>query len=760
MKDNRLQVTVERLRRYRDEKDRNGLAEAEKALKKYPNSFDVAYDCAILYAMFGLERKEKPLLRRALELLECSQLQLAQNTDPKISESILYGRMAAVLLNLGDAEQAVGLLRAHNAGGMYDDLIGLTLAADCGRPDEALPFLSESLLSHTVSLIQTVMGYCNVYFARRDYRAAGEILRWGSGMLSGLRDGDTASFFDKMNGVLQVCLAEMELCAGDPDAARGALEQAKRLAAQFYRGNRLCFALAVCAALLGGSLNLILSWLLQQLIDTASGVPGALPLGTLTGIAGGFVLLCVLLFLLKYASEPRFIARAMRQYKDFAFQKLTQKSISSFRDESTATYLSALTNDAASIEADCLAQQLALIAKTVAFFGALLLMLWYSPLLTAVAAAATILPLIASLPTGKQVQAAEREILRLFAQSNEALEGEKFSRRKLRMLVSMIGGVTGIIAQLGVFLAGAWLVLAGRGITAGTVILFVNLMNLMIEPVTALPALLAGRRAALGLMDKLAGALEQHAEPAGTATLNSLVRDIRLEDVSFGYEAGKDVLHGITAEFQAGKAYAIVGGSGSGKSTLLHLLMAGTPDYCGRILLDDTELRELAPASLYELMSVIQQNVFVFNASIRDNVSMFRDFPPEALERAIQHAHLNELIAARGSGYLCGENGCGLSGGEKQRVSIARSLLKQSAVLLADEATAALDAETAHQVSGDILDLSGMTRIVVTHTLEEALLRRYDGIFVLRNGSIVESGHFEKLMAQKGYFYALFTVAQ
>ena len=89
MKDNRLQVTVERLRRYRDEKDRNGLAEAEKALKKYPNSFDVAYDCAILYAMFGLERKEKPLLRRALELLESSQLQLAQNTDPKISQTIL-----------------------------------------------------------------------------------------------------------------------------------------------------------------------------------------------------------------------------------------------------------------------------------------------------------------------------------------------------------------------------------------------------------------------------------------------------------------------------------------------------------------------------------------------------------------------------------------------------------------------------------------------------------------------------------------------
>lgn len=125
-----------------------------------------------------------------------------------------------------------------------------------------------------------------------------------------------------------------------------------------------------------------------------------------------------------------------------------------------------------------------------------------------------------------------------------------------------------------------------------------------------------------------------------------------------------------TAKFECGKAYAIVGGSGSGKSTLLHLLMAGSANYRGRILLDDTELREIAPESLYEMMSVIQQNVFVFNASIKDNVSMFRDFPQEEVDEAIHHAHLNSLIAERGEDYLCGENGNGLSGGEKQRISI------------------------------------------------------------------------------------------
>ena len=564
----------------------------------------------------------------------------------------------------------------------------------------------------------------------------------------------------------------------------------KQLRAQFYRGNRGVFALAVFAALAGGTLNLIVTWLMQQLIDAASGAPGALPLAALAEITGGFVVLCAVLFLLKYASEPRFIARAMRQYKELAFQKLTEKSIASFRDESTAAYLSALTNDAASVEADYLAQQLTVITKTVTFFGALFMMLWYSPLLTAIAVGVTALPLAASLLTGGRLQAAEkqvsernrdftaalsdclsgfavvktfkaeREIFQLFAESNRALEQEKFSRRRLKVLIGMIGAVTGLVAQLGVFLAGAWLALSGSGLTAGTVILFVNLMNFMIGPVSELPALLAGRRAALGLIGKLADALEKDGSAGGSRTLSRLEHGIELRDVSFGYEEGKDVLRNVSARFEAGRAYAIVGGSGSGKSTLLNLLLAENTGYRGSVLLDGTELRELSPEALYGLMSVIQQNVFVFNASIRDNVSMFREFPQEALDEAIRRAHLRELLDARGADYLCGENGKGLSGGEKQRVSIARSLLKKSSVLLVDEATAALDVQTAHQVSSDILDLTGMTRIVVTHSLEEALLRRYDGIFVLKNGTLAESGSFDELMQRKGYFYALFTVAQ
>lgn len=588
-------------------------------------------------------------------------------------------------------------------------------------------------------------------------------------------------------------------CAAENEKANAAKENVsafckktlgKQLRGQFFYKNIPNFCLAVFAALAAGSLNLILSWIIQQLMDTAAGAYGALSFRTLLLISAGFVLLCAGLSLLNYASQPCFLERAMRQYKDFAFKKLIGKSISSFRDESAAGYLSALTNDAASIETNYLAQMLAMITKAVTFIGALLLMCRYSLLMTAIAAGLTVLPLIASLLTGSRLQAvesrvserngeftaalsdclagftvvknfkAEREIFHLFAQSNKALEHEKFTGRRIKTLVGIIGAVTGIFAQLGVFIAGVYLSMKGGSMTPGAVVLFVNLMNFIISPIAELPGLLACRKAALGLVDKLAAALERSSSREGSETLNRLEHGIRLENVSFAYEPGKTVLHGINAEFEAGKAYALVGGSGSGKSTLLNLLMAAETNYSGHILADGIELSDISTESLYGTMAAIQQNVFVFNASIKDNVSMFRDFPKTEMDEAIARAHLGALIRERGEDYLCGENGSGLSGGEKQRISIARSLLKKSSVLLADEVTAALDAQTAHRVSSDILDLQGITRIVVTHTLEESLLRRYDKIFVLRGGRIEEAGSFADLMANKGYFYALFTVAQ
>lgn len=411
-------------------------------------------------------------------------------------------------------------------------------------------------------------------------------------------------------------------------------------------------------------------------------------------------------------------------------------------------------------------------------------------MLTLVAVCLSLLPLIASILTGNRVAEkekkvserneaytsalrdslggfsviksfkAEAEMIRIFKENVCELAKAQCGKYKMRILVQMFGSVAGITAQLGVFIFGAYLALSGKGVTAGTTMIFVQLMNYVISPIGTIPTCIAEKKAARTLIERLANALGANVREECKAEHKKLEHGITIKDLSFGYEQEKQVLTNINCTFELGKKYAIVGASGSGKSTLLDLLMASYQNYGGKILYDDTELREICSDNLYEIESIIQQNVFVFNATIKDNITMFRDFQEEQISKAIRLSGLSALIEEKGADYLCGENGSGLSGGERQRISIARSLLKKSQVLLVDEATAALDAETAHQVSSAILGLNGVTSIVVTHSLDESQLRQYDGIIALKNSSIIEAGTFDELITAKGYFYSLFTVSQ
>lgn len=567
-------------------------------------------------------------------------------------------------------------------------------------------------------------------------------------------------------------------------------ELRRQYIAQFYRKNRLRFAVAVLSGLLTASVNLALAWLIREIMDTVAGTPGAYSLGTLAWATAGLMGLILGFKALDYFSRPGFIRRAMEQYKSLVFQKLMDKSILSFCKEPTARYLSALSNDAASIEANYLDNLFELIQYTVLFAGSLTMMLLYSPLLMLIACGFFLIPMGVSLFAGTWMKKAERKVSEKneafiaalkdclsgftviksfraeksvtaqFAGNNHAAEQAKCEKRKLAGLIYTIGSIAGVVAQMGTFLVGGWLVLSGYSISAGTLLMFVDLTGSVVEPLRELPSKLAARKAAIALIDKLAESLDANRRDEGSIRPTCLTREIELKDVCFSYEEDAQILHDVTMKFEAGKSYAIVGASGSGKSTLLNLLMGSSSSYTGQICLDGTELRDIHSDALYDVISVIQQNVFVFDASIQENITMFGDFPKEAVDRAIALSGLTGLLAERGEDYRCGENGSGLSGGEKQRISIARSLLRHASVLLVDEATAALDAQTAYQVSSSILDLDDMTRIVVTHALDAGLLRRYDEIVTLRSGRIVEKGTFDQLMNDRGYFYSLYTVSQ
>lgn len=557
---------------------------------------------------------------------------------------------------------------------------------------------------------------------------------------------------------------------------------------QLYYKNRINFIVTIILTIAMSSINLMISWLIQQIMDSMAN-QNMQSVVRCAWIAASVVIAYTVSNAVYRAVYPRFLQRAMQQYRDYAFSRLTQKSLRSFSKEGTALYVSALTNDCTSIENNYLASTFTLIELLFCFLGALIMMLYYSPMMLVLAVALSFLPVAVSMTAGNRLTEQEKEISkknerfvsivnellsgfpviksfraetqasRLFSQRNEQAEEAKKNKRRTEQLISLLANDAGIIAQMGIFLAGAWLAISGKGVTAGVVIVFVQLMNYILNPISQVPLLWSNRKAAIALMEKLSDALSENVREEGREKLNGFSEKIEVKDLTYGYEPESPVLKDLDVQFDAGKSYAIVGGSGSGKSTLLNLLMGSSSNYQGEICIDGVSIKNIESESLYQLMTSVQQNVFVFNDTIRNNVTMFHEFPDKEVTLALERSGLSEFIEKRGEEFVCGENGANLSGGERQRISIARALLRKSPILLVDEATAALDAATARAVSFSILNLVGMTRIVVTHRLEEAILRRYDKILVMKNGTICEQGNFDTLMQQKGQFYSLFQIA-
>ena len=361
------------------------------------------------------------------------------------------------------------------------------------------------------------------------------------------------------------------------------------------------------------------------------------------------------------------------------------------------------------------------------------------------------------------------------AYTNAALEEEKFakgnaqfvdaSRRAYKAMALFHSSTSFVTDIFNVFIliAGGLFLYAGR-ITFGDYSTFIVSVNLFIGPVNTLIAFMeqyqngvSGFKRFVEIMDEV-----PEEEKADAAALEKVEGVIEFKDVSYAYEEDKDVLHHVNLRLEKGCKLALVGPSGGGKTTLCHLLpnFYHLPESCGSICIDGVDIRDMTLSSLRKHIGIVQQDVFLFAGSIRDNILYGRpDATEEEMIAAAKRANIHDYIATLEKGYdtQIGERGVKLSGGQKQRLSIARVFLKDPAILILDEATSALDNTTEVLIQQSLDELcQGRTTLVVAHRL--STIRNADEIAVVIGGRIMERGTHDALMEKDGTYKKLYSL--
>ena len=355
----------------------------------------------------------------------------------------------------------------------------------------------------------------------------------------------------------------------------------------------------------------------------------------------------------------------------------------------------------------------------------------------------------------------------------EASEANVFAAGANRLLENVISSLTaqslmslastavlGVVGALVMYL-GAHQVLSGH-LTTGGYVTYVMFLAFMIAPIVQLVSIGTQLTEAVAGLDRTSEILaekQEDSEPVRAHNLDHIRGDISFRDVSFAYEPGKPVLHGISFESKPGTVTALVGSSGSGKSTIISLICGFHDAMAGQILVDGVDLATVRLSSYRQQLGVVLQETFLFDGTIRENILFSR---PEATEEqlleACRIARVDEFAERFPEQYetIVGERGVKLSGGQRQRLSIARAILADPRILILDEATSSLDSESEAMIQNGLNFLmQGRTTFVIAHRL--STIRRADQILVVEQGLIVERGTHEELYRLGGRYYDLYT---
>ena len=481
----------------------------------------------------------------------------------------------------------------------------------------------------------------------------------------------------------------------------------------------------------------------------------------------------------------KLVRQIMSRYKNKVFKSILDRDYREFSKEKSGKFISILTENMKKIEQDYLHQYFNISKNISLMIFSLVAMFIGNWFLTLLVIIASIIPMMisgfigqksASLQNSSMIAdqkylAKVKDILAGFLviksfnvkeairqdykNESEKLDEIYFIKGKFDVLSNVISQLSGMIVFLVAFGGGMYLVFGGHT-TIGSVTAIVQLVNFVVMP-----------------LNEIGMGMSKFRE--GQATLNSFeVKDvielqtgktkeyfddvISFSNVDFSYpNAEEKIFNNLSLQIKKGEKIAIVGMSGSGKSTLLNLLLRFYDVTSGYISIDNQDLQAISAESLYNLMTIVQQDVYIFDDTLKANITLSQSFTEDDIKKAVQQSGLENYILENELGLqaLCGENGSNLSGGERQRLSIASALIRKTPILLLDEATSSLDNKVTTEIENSILEIQDLTVLVVTHKLNKSMLKKYNRILFMKNGVIVEDSSFGNLMDRKGEFYKL-----
>ena len=502
------------------------------------------------------------------------------------------------------------------------------------------------------------------------------------------------------------------------------------------------------------------------------------------------IFLIILLFVTEYIDGyvmSSYIKNTVNYLRCDIFTKILNKDMKDFSLDNSGKYISILYNDIKIIEDSLLNNIFLVISSFISFIISLLFLFSISPSIVIFIVIFGILGFVIPSALSKKLIIEKNnyshnleeitsvtkdlfsgfEVIKgfnigskintIFKNSSNTVESTK---KKCSILESIIKGFSlsfSVTVYLGVLILGGYLMYKGE-ISVGTAIIIIQLSTHIVGPVKTSISLINQIKSVSLIADKIDEILYDSCEDIEEVSLPKFENSIEVKNLDFSYTNDRKALNNINLTFEKNKKYAIVGDSGCGKSTLIKLLMRYYKDYNGDILIDNKDIHKIFSNDLYKNMSMIQQNVFMFDDSIKENIKLFANYSDEEVLSICDRSGLSNLISRLPDGInsLVGENGNRLSGGEKQRIAIARSLINNTKILILDESTSALDNETAYNLESSLLSIDDLTLIVVTHKLIKNILLNYDEIIVMKDGMVIEKGSFDYLISLKGYFYSLY----